>query len=209
MTHQPEAVASQTPPIPASGRRLSVDEWGTLEDDARFHELVDGFLVEKPIVAVWHDVLFANLIALLLPAVKRLGLGTLVGGTTPLEISKFHGRKPDVFFIPTDQYHLVGRNVFHGVPPLAVEILSPNSAHVDRVDKMQEYAQLGIGEYWIVDFPNRAVEVYHLHRDGDRAEYHLAHAVCGNDLFRPTMFPGLEIPLDSLWPVEFESPELE
>ena len=26
----------------------------------------------------------------------------------------------------------------------------------------------------------------------------------GDEVFRPTLFPGLEIPLDEVWPVEFE-----
>jgi Uma2 family endonuclease len=34
---------------------------------------------------------------------------------------------------------------------LAVEIISPGTARVDRVAKMAEYAEFGIPNYWIID----------------------------------------------------------
>ena len=68
------------------------------------------------------------------------------------------------FPCPPDQIHRAGRNVFHGVPPLAIEILSPSTEHIDRTEKRDEYALLGIGQYWLVDFPNRAIEIYRIAR---------------------------------------------
>ncbi len=194
-----ETTAFGAPPGP-----ITVAQWGAMEGPPHY-ELVDGRLREKPEVASWHDMLLFQLIGFLVAHIKRHGLGQLVGSTTPLEISAFHGRKPDLFLIPTDQYHRVGRNVFHGVPPFAAEILSPTTEQVDRTEKRDEYAQLGIGQYWLIDFPNRAIEVYQLRDqpDGGRA-YELVETVRG-DVFRPSLFPGLEIPLAEVWPTEFEN----
>ena len=38
-----------------------------------------------------------------------------------------------------------------GGPSLVVEIVSPGSATIDRVDKFREYERAGVGEYWIID----------------------------------------------------------
>ena len=185
---------------------VTIKEWGELEGPP-FYELVDGRLVERPEMATWHDILLFALTPYLVPYVKRRHLGQMAGSTTPMQISTLTGRKPDLLLIPPDQYHLVGKNVFHGVPSFVAEILSPTTEHIDRGDKRDEYAQLGIGEYWIIDFPNRAIEIYQLRDqpDGARA-YELAETMKGDGVFRPSLFPGLEIPLVEVWPTEFENP---
>src|SRR5207253_1234990 len=97
--------------------------------------------------------------------------GTLGGSTSRIKISRIGGREPDIVFVTKDQYGLIGLNLFTGIPRLVVEIISPNSESRDRVEKYEEYAKLGIPEYWIVDFPNRYVEVHRLQTlaDGSRA----------------------------------------
>ena len=37
------------------------------------------------------------------------------------------------------------------VPDIAVEVLSPSTATIDRGRKMRIFAQYGVPEYWIVD----------------------------------------------------------
>lgn len=198
MNAEPTTLAA--PPGP-----ITVEQWGEMEGPP-FYELVEGRLREKQELSVWHDFLLFDLAAFLVAYAKAHGLGKIGGATMKVRISALGGRMPDLFLIPRDQYHLVGRNLFHGVPPFAVEILSPTTEHIDRTDKRDEYARLGIGQYWLIDFPNRAIEIYHLRDmpDGGRA-YELAETVTG-DVFRPSLFPGLEIPLSEVWPTEFENP---
>lgn len=56
----------------------------------------------------------------------------------------------------------------HGAPDLAVEVLSPSTAHRDRGPKMRHYAAAGTKEYWIVSPLGKSVEVYH--NEGGRFE---------------------------------------
>ncbi len=192
-------------PLGALPGPVTVQEWGAMEGPPHY-ELVNGRLREKPEVASWHDILLFNLVVVLATHFKRHGLGQLAGSTTPLQTSAFSGRKPDLFLIPRDQYGRVGRNVVHGVPPFVAEILSPTTESVDRTEKQDEYARLGVGQYWLIDFPNRTVEVHELRDrpDGTRG-YELAETVRGDAVFRPSLFPGLEIPLADVWPTEFEN----
>jgi Uma2 family endonuclease len=198
MSAQPTTLAA--PPGP-----ITVAQWGAMEGPP-FYELVNGYLQEKPEVAVWQDVLLLKFAMFLAVHVEQKGLGHLAGPTTPLRISALAGRMPDLFLIPTDQIQHAGKNVFHGVPSWAAEILSPTTEHIDRTEKRDEYAQVGIGHYWLIDFPNRAIEIYELRDlpEGGRA-YELTETVTGEGAFRPSLFPGLEIPLSRVWPTEFEN----
>jgi Uma2 family endonuclease len=156
-------------------------------------------------VAWWHDILLFDLAVFLKLYLRQHPLGTLAGATSRVKIASDKGREPDIVFVPKDQYRFVGLNLFTGIPALVIEILSPTSVLIDRVKKYAEYAELGIPEYWIVDFPNRCIEVHRLvaRPDGSRG-YELADTCRGDAIFRPALFPGLEVPLSELWPTEFE-----
>jgi Uma2 family endonuclease len=202
MNSQPTTLAA--PPGP-----ITVEQWAAMEMPP-FYELVDGRLQELPEVALWQDVLLIKFTMFISVYIEQHNLGYLAGPTSPLRISALRGRMPDLFLIPPDQMHRAGRNAFHGVPPFAVEVLSPSTEQIDRTDKRDEYALLGIGHYWMIDFPNRAIEVYELRGlpGGERA-YVLTETVKGDVAFRPLLFPGLEIPLARVWPTAFENPTEE
>jgi len=194
-TKKPTA-ANLVPPI-------TVQQWGELEGPPHY-ELVDGRLQEKPDVAIWHDFFLMGLIGVIDPFVRKSRLGQCAGATSKIQISEFHGRQPDFFFIPRALFHLVGQNLFKGVPPMAAEIVSPNYERTDRVVKFREYAEFGIGQYWIIDCRNRRLEVYILGPgDAQHRTYQLSEVVEGDVIFRPSVFPGLEISLGELWPTEF------
>jgi len=183
MSAQPTTLAA--PPAP-----ITVEQWGKMEGPPFYEQ----------------DVLLIKFAMFLSIHVEQRELGYLAGPTTKLRISALGGRMPDLFLITPEQVALAGRNVFRGVPPFAVEVLSPSTEHIDRTDKRDEYAAIGIGQYWLIDFRNRAIEVYELRDlpDGGRA-YELTETVGGDDVFRPSLFPGLEIPLARVWPTAFEN----
>jgi Uma2 family endonuclease len=196
---------AQSTALAAPPGLITVEEWGRMEGPP-FYELVNGRLQEIPEVALWQDVLLIKFAMFLSIHVEQRGLGYLAGPTTKLRISALGGRMPDLFLITPEQVPLAGRNVFRGVPPFAIEVLSPSTEHIDRTDKRDEYAGIGIGQYWLIDFRNRAIEIYELRdlHDGGRA-YELTETVTGEGMFRPSLFPGLEIPLARVWPTEFEN----
>ena len=49
---------------------------------------------------------------------------------------------------------------FTGIPRFVMEVLSDSTEKYDRGEKMQIYAKAGIGEYWIVDWRKKQVEIY-------------------------------------------------
>lgn len=198
-------MATQTKPTAKELKPpITVQQWGELEGPPHY-DLVNGHLQEIPDVAFWHEVLFQALSSYLWLFVHQHKRGLIVGSRAKLEISALSGREPDIFFIPVSQLHLVGKNLFTGIPALVVEILSPTNESTDRIAKAREYAALGIDQYWIVDFANRTIEIYVLAPpvNGGRV-YELAETVSGDVIFRPSLVPGIEIPLAEVWPTEFE-----
>jgi Uma2 family endonuclease len=186
------------------GPPITFQQWGEIDSSPR-HDLVDGELVERPEEPFWHALLLIEIARIVFNFVYEHRVGMIVNSKAKLRISAFGVREPDLFFIPTDQYHLVGKNLFKGVPSLVVEILSPSNEDMDWRDKAREYADLGVGQYGVVDVLARRLEVHALRDrpDGGRA-CELIEVAEGDAVFRPTLFPGLEIPLGAVWPAEFE-----
>lgn len=77
-------------------------------------------------------------------------------------------------------------------PLMVVEILSPSTRSEDTVRKSMEYAEGGVGQYWIVDPDLRTIDVL---RNVDGAWDVVAHL----DDDRPTAeidLDGVDVPLD-------------
>src|SRR5215211_325792 len=68
-----------------------------------------------------------------------------------------------------------------------LEVLSPDSARIDRGPKRLVYEREGIPYYWLLDPATRTLEVYEL-RDG---RYTLVVTLGGDNVFHPALFPCL------------------
>ena len=107
----------------------------------------------------------------------------------------FNVRRPDILYFSAARKKFIGKRAMEGPPDLAVEVLSPSSRQIDRVDKFSQYAKGGIKYYWIVDPEEREIEAWRL-----KGGHYVA---CGRGenaqivSFPP--FPDLAIPLTRLW----------
>jgi Uma2 family endonuclease len=108
----------------------------------------------------------------------------------PLDIvlDEFDVVQPDVVFFRAERRHLVQPDAVTRHPPdIAVEVLSPSTAAVDRGRKMRMFATYGVPEYWIVDPVRRRIDVHTL-EDG---AYRLAQAAAADDVVRSVLLPDL------------------
>ena len=87
-------------------------------------------------------------------------VGEAADGRSAVEL--IDERKPDLVFLDTSSLSRLSERGLEGPPTLAVEIISPYSARIDRVRKLQLYAQFGVPYYWIVAPDARTVEAYTL-----------------------------------------------
>jgi Uma2 family endonuclease len=56
-------------------------------------------------------------------------------------------------------------------PIIVIEVLSKSTRDKDLGIKMKKYAQIGIKEYWIIDYKNLSVDIYFLSVDGKYEQY--------------------------------------
>jgi Uma2 family endonuclease len=153
----PEEIAA----TPRELRRFTVAEYhklieqGIFAEDENF-ELLNGLLVKKMSRNPPHDSTLDVLEGLLLSRLPAHWFPRMQRGIT-LRTSE---PEPDVAIVrgPRTRY----RNS-HPVPSdiaLVIEV-SDTSLDFDRNDKLRLYAVAGIAQYWIVNIPDRQIEVFH------------------------------------------------
>ena len=62
-----------------------------------------------------------------------------------------NSREPDILFVAQENLYRIGQSKLEGPADLVIEVISPESAYRDTVDKHREYEAEGIREYWIID----------------------------------------------------------
>ena len=143
-------------PMPVSGD-WTVDDLDQLPDDGLRYELVDGVLLVSPSPLARHQVALSALLVQLgnaAPAHLRVL-------PAPLDITFSRTRllQPDIVVLHQDQ--LTGPKV-HGIPLLAVEVLSPSTRATDLTLKRHVFEEAGVPSYWLLDPEVPALSVMEL-----------------------------------------------
>jgi Uma2 family endonuclease len=130
--------------------RMSWDDFLALPERPRA-EWVDGEVVVSPPVSFDHGDVVMRLGHALITALPRLHVVTGVGVRLP----RNRVRAPDLTVTGTRP-----TGAFVEDPPaLVVEVLSPSTRLEDTVRKSGEYAEGGVGQYWVVDPDHRTIDV--------------------------------------------------
>ncbi len=83
-----------------------------------------------------------------------------------------------------------------GAPDLVIEILSPSSAKMDMVTKLQLYEKYAVREYWLVHPTDETIMVYRLNEDGRYGRYDL---LAREDILTSDILPDFEMALATLF----------
>lgn len=143
-------------PAPSSAD-WTADMVHLLPDDDNRYEVIDGELCVTPAPSVAHQRASAALFLRLEPYARSVGLELLyapvaVGFAARSEV------QPDLVAWTAQRDGGLPDFREAGCLTLAVEILSPATARVDRHRKRALYQRQGTAEYWIVDAANRMIE---------------------------------------------------
>ncbi|MDB5292125.1 MAG: hypothetical protein JWL69_3366 [Phycisphaerales bacterium] len=158
-------------------------------------ELVDGQIAVGPSVTPRHSRADKQLSFVLLGYIIEQDLGVLLGNIDAI-FGEYDVRRPDLIFFTKERRHLINYDrVIDAPPDLCVEIVSPESALIDRRDKFKQYAAAGVRFYWIVDPQMKTIEAFRL--TGGR--YRAIGRGQGSDTVSLPPFPDLEIPLGQIW----------
>ncbi|MCC7368910.1 MAG: Uma2 family endonuclease [Chloroflexi bacterium] len=174
-------------------RFLASDIWDA-PDNGKIYEVIDGELYVSPSPAWRHQLQLNRLNKRVINWVDDHHLGYVVPAPTGVVLDDENGLEPDIIFISHERAHYISERGVEGPPDLVVEVLSPSTEARDRGIKLRRYGAAGVTHYWILDPEGPRIEERVL---GERG-YQLVCTVDPGEVFRPTLFPGLEIPLDEL-----------
>lgn len=142
----------------AERKHWTVADYMALPDDGKRYEVIDGELFVTPAPIADHQRLVFALGRRLATYLDAAPVGEVLLSPADIEFAADTVVQPDVFVAPLVD-GVRPRNwadVTHVV--LAVEVLSPSTARVDRTVKRRRYQRAGVGEYWIVDGEARVIE---------------------------------------------------
>ena len=160
----------------------------------RIVELSEGRLVIHEMLIPEHQRIVRNLSRLLKDWALEHAGGEVLFAPMPIRLWSGKFREPDVMFYLAEHLDRIGER--YGEPPdLVIEVLSPTTAPTDREEKLAEYAQAGITEYWIVDPDERAVEVFVL----QDSRYALHEWVRLGEAVRSVVLPDSEFAVEDVF----------
>jgi Uma2 family endonuclease len=173
--------------------RMTLEEFYQLPEGPPYYEYEEGELIEMNRPQPRHQRVLGELHTEMALYLRQQPLGLLL-----LEVNvELLGSKvytPDLIFIRAEDAGQVEENdVVQVVPTLIVEILSPSTAGRDQVTKLNRYCQAGVAWYWVVDPEALTIIEYCRTNEG----LYVVHAgIEPGQVFRPGLFPGLEIDLE-------------
>ncbi len=146
-------------------RPLTFDQFLEVAGPQDYVELVDGTVVEKEMVQLDHEKLQRWLSTLLDLYVHARQLGIVLGSRTPVQITRYRGRLPDLIFVRQERMTIVQQKAVFGAPDLVIEIVSPGDYASDVVALETDYRSIGVGEICFIDQRKRSVRI--LRRQAD------------------------------------------
>lgn len=94
---------------------------------------------------------------------------------------------------------------FTGIPRFVMEVLSDSTEEYDRGEKMQVYCNVGVSEYWLVDWRKKQVEIYMFDFKEDGTSYSYLYKTVTEENkgdLQIVMFPNFKIGFDELFNFE-------
>ena len=176
-------------------RRVGYTDLVNMPDDGRRYEIHGGELVVVPSPLPIHQIAVVQIVARLHDYARRSG-GLALAAPLDIVFDEHDVVQPDVVFFRAERRHLVQpRVVTRAAPDIAVEVLSPSTAAVDRGRKMDLFARYGVPEYWIADPFRLRFEVYVL----ASGAYEQAQAALPGDTVRSVLLPDLTLPVAGIF----------
>lgn len=132
--------------------KMSYEEFLSEFDEDSHAEWVDGEVIVFMPPKIRHARVVTFFFGLLLTYVRLTRRGEVL--TAPFEMrleSIPSSREPDIAFIAEEHAPRVTADRVAGAADLVVEVVSEDSVTRDRRDKLREYAEAGVAEYWVVE----------------------------------------------------------
>ncbi|HZO88836.1 MAG TPA: Uma2 family endonuclease [Chthonomonadaceae bacterium] len=187
---------AKTEPLPEPPRQMTFEEFLAWADEDTHAEWVDGEIIFMSPSEDIHQILLKWLIKALDEYVTAHDLGLLLPAPFLMRLaSRPSGREPDVLFVAKENLGRNKRTYLDGPADLVIEIVCPDSQTRDRVDKLREYQQAGVREYWLIDPRSQQAEFYQLGTDGSYRSIPIRE----DGIYHSAVLEGLWLKVSWLW----------
>jgi Uma2 family endonuclease len=183
----------------------SEDEYLELTDHTnRRIEFTDGRLDFLEMPTEIHEALLQFLFFAIHRFVDDKKLGKVYWNGIRLRIRPRKVRLPDIIFLHKDHFHARHNRVWDGAD-LVMEVVSddPKDRQRDYEQKLVDYADAKVAEYWIVDYERRIVIVHRL--EGDK--YAIHGEFKSGERATSALLAGMGVDLAALFAVAQDVPE--
>lgn len=181
--------------LPPTGKAVWTHaDYLQLPDDGRRYEVIEGELRVAPSPLARHQRVVGRVFSILNEFCERTGWGETFVSPLDVIFSDITVMQPEIFVIRADRLGITSDWV-RGAPDLCAEVLSPSTMAVDRGKRMDAYARYRVGDVWLLDPDARTLSAFRLTGEG----YGDPEVLRGDAIFRPALFPGLEINLERVW----------
>lgn len=171
----------------------TIGDFNTLPEGPPYHEFDNGEIIPLPPPTITHQDILFEVVA----AVRSYARARNVGRAfMDVDVHLPDGRVyvPDFGFLSNDKLSMVSPvdGKIHGAPTLVAEITSADETR-DRTRKFHVYFDNGVEWLWLVS-QSLVIEEYHATEPG----YVRVSTTAPGEVFRPQLFPGLEIDLAAI-----------
>lgn len=158
-------------------------------------EWVDGFVVKSGSSYDFHDELKGYFLNMLSAYTSLRPMARVKHYPFMLYLEK-SSRQPDLMVILNDNPAFTNLGV-QGRADICIEVVAPNTVIRDHVEKLGEYEQGGVTEYWIIDWMKHETRFYQLN---DMRTY-TRIPLDEHSRYHCKVLPGLWVHVPTLWRV--------
>jgi len=173
---------------------MSEEEFERWCDEDTRAEYVDGKVIVMSPSSVTHCRVSTFLLRLIADFLDQTHGGELLGPEYMVRLRAGLLRVPDLIYVAPENAGRVRETVLEGPPDAAWEIISPDSEMRDWQEKVPEYQNAGIREYWIINPYVKTVWLLRLNAEG---KYESVEA--DNGRMNSSVIPGFWLRPEWLW----------
>jgi len=176
------------PPVRLETELLTVEDYRATPEGARY-QLIEGELIMSPSPNLNHQTILRNLSQILNSYLTTHPIGKYYFAPLDVYLSDHDVVQPDFLFVTNARLNILAEDGLHGAPDLAIEVLSPSTAQIDKKSKRILYARHGAKELWLVDPLLLQIQVYDFARDTAKP----VRLVEENETLSTPLLPGLTL----------------
>lgn len=160
-------------------------------------EWVEGVVIRVSLGELKHNRLIYYLITLLEAYFELRPLGQVIGQPFVLRLAAFprRRREPDLLVVLKTNPHELKDTYMDGPADICIEVVSQDSVKRDYGEKLEEYEQGGVSEYWIVDPLRKECRFSRL---GENQRY-ATQPIDAESYYHTPLLPGFALHVATLW----------